>query len=67
MEEPGEQCSVVFALIVTEPAGRGCVAAPPLPLAGFETIKQRRQFIVLPVPPWNTYNITLLAYNSEIK
>ncbi len=46
MEEPGEQCTVVVALIVPEPAsececmwrgwgGRGC--DPPPPLAGSET------------------------------
>ncbi len=44
MDEPGERCTVVFALIVTEPAcncvcgggGEGGVAAPPfpIPLAG---------------------------------
>ncbi len=41
MEESGEQCTVVFALIVTEPAsecmcvrGRGCYIRPPPPLAG---------------------------------
>ncbi len=35
MEEPGEQCTVVFALIVTEPTsewvyGRGCYTHTPL-------------------------------------
>ncbi len=39
VEEPGEQCTVVFALIVTEPAGEcmcvgggGCYIYPPSPL-----------------------------------
>ncbi len=43
MEEPGEQCAVVFVLIITKPASeRVCVGEgrrslyPPLP--GFETI-----------------------------
>jgi hypothetical protein len=42
MEEPGEQFTVVFALIFTEPASECVVCggggAPSLPLAGFVTI-----------------------------
>ncbi len=48
MEEPGEQCIVVFALIVTEPVsecvyvegmeGGGVNLQPSLPLAGSVTI-----------------------------
>ncbi len=45
MEKPDEQCTVVFALIVTEPAsmcvclcvGGGGLLHPPLPLAGSVT------------------------------
>jgi hypothetical protein len=46
MEEPEEQCTVVFALIVTEPA-RVCVWGgllymyPPLPLASSVTIQAK--------------------------
>jgi hypothetical protein len=37
MEEPGEQCTVVFALTVTEPAGRwrGVWQQPPPPTSRF--------------------------------
>jgi hypothetical protein len=42
MEEPGEHCTVVFALIVMEPAGEcvcgGEVAKTPPPLPGAVTI-----------------------------
>jgi hypothetical protein len=43
MEEPGEQCAVAFALIITELAtecgwGRGVATPPTLPLAGSVTI-----------------------------
>ncbi len=61
MEEPGEQYTVVFALIVTEPAiGRVCVegrggATPPPPRSRFCNslqYMQRRQCIVFQIPPW---------------
>jgi len=48
MEEPREQCTVVFALIVTQPAGESvCVwggegmATPHLPLTGSVTISAK--------------------------
>jgi hypothetical protein len=49
MEEPGEKCTVVFALIITEPASEcvcfgwgGMVAIPtPFPLAGSITINAK--------------------------
>jgi hypothetical protein len=59
MEESGEQCSVVFALIVAEQAsefvcGRGGgVQQPPRPSPRspvLEHYMQRRQFIVLQIP-----------------
>jgi hypothetical protein len=58
MEESGNQCTVVFALIVTEQAsefvcGRGGVQQPPRPSPRspvLEHFMQRRQFIVLQIP-----------------
>jgi hypothetical protein len=39
MEKPGEQCIVVFALIVMEPANECVYLAPPsIPVAGSVTI-----------------------------
>jgi hypothetical protein len=64
MEEPGEQCTVVFALVVTEPdsdsvclkGGMEGGLLHPIPLPptiGFRNnFMQRRQCIVLQVPPW---------------
>jgi hypothetical protein len=62
MKEPGEQCTVVFALIVTYPAsdcerlwreeeGVSTPLSPSLPRAGSVQFMQRRQCIVLQVPP----------------
>jgi hypothetical protein len=51
IEEPGEQCNIVFALIVTEPASEcegGLQHSPsPFPLAGSVQFMQGRQCIVI--------------------
>ncbi len=44
MEESGEQCTVVFAIIVTEPASE-------FVHVGSVQFMQRRQCIVLQIPP----------------
>ncbi len=58
MEESGEQCTVVFALTVTEPAlvrvWRGGDRYTLPPLAGSVKFMQRRQCIVLQIPPWQS-------------
>ncbi len=48
MEEPEEQCTVVFALVVTEPISvcvsrEGVLHLPPTPPAGFVTIYAKRK------------------------
>ncbi len=49
MEEPGEQCTVVFALIVTEPASECvCVEAPHPPLGGSVTIYAKTTVLCSP-------------------
>ncbi len=53
MEEPGEQCTVVFALIVTEPDGEyvcveGGDATPPPPLGGSGTIYAKTTLLCSP-------------------
>ncbi len=53
MKECGEECTVVFGFIVTENR-RVCGGGlpPPPPLAGSVQYMQRRQCIVLQIPPW---------------
>jgi hypothetical protein len=69
MEEPGEQCTVVFALIFTEPAnecvcvcvwGRGVATPPLLTLAGSVQVMQRRQCIDLQVTPCSSIKRNIL-------
>ncbi len=72
MEEPGEQCTVVFASIVTEAAsgtycvcvggGSGDKATSPPPLAGSVTIyaKNRTQRTQVRAPPLLTMFVTVL-------
>ncbi len=51
MEKPGEQCTVAFALIVTKPSSK-CYTPPPPSHVCSVTFMQRRQCIVLKIPPW---------------
>ncbi len=56
MEEPGEQCNVVFALIVTEPAGEWlcvCVCGGGGALAGSVSINAKTTVHIFQVCPWS--------------
>ncbi len=62
MEEPGEQCTIVFALFVTEPASE-CVwgaAIPPLPppLSGSVTIQEKTTVYCSPEIEFLDSNLT---------